>query len=130
MLRFFNSRCFPKVANARNFAIDGYGRVKTGLATEKLVKNMKVGDEVLTPHGSAKITHVNKKYTFTGYYELVELNKMLITPEHPIYIYDSWELPKEIKKIEFVKCTELYSFELDKYHVMTVNGNNIMASDK
>ena len=126
MLRF-NNRCFPKVANLRSFAVDGFGRVKTAQNAEKLVKNMKIGDQVLTPHGPAKVTNIDKKYTFTGYCELVELNKMLITPDHPIMIYDAWELPKDLKKVEFLKCIELYSFELDKYNVLTINGNNIRA---
>jgi len=109
----------------RNFSVDGFGRVNVGRGLEKLVKNLRVGDEVMTPQGKARIVNINKKDVMNGFYEMVEFNKMLITQDHEIMIYDEWTLPKDVKKVEFVKCVSLYDFELDNYKIMTVNGNNI-----
>ena len=109
----------------RNFSVDGFGRVNVGRGLEKLVKNLRVGDEVMTPQGKARIVNINKKDVVNGFYEMVEFNKMLITQDHEIMIYDEWTLPKDVKKVEFVKCVSLYDFELDNYKIMTVNGNNI-----
>jgi len=105
--------------------VDGYGRVNVGRGLEKLVKNLRVGDEVMTPQGVARIVDIDKKEIKNGYYEMVEFNKMLITQDHEIMIYDEWTLPKDVKKVEFVKCCSLYDFELDKNKIMTINGNNI-----
>ena len=109
----------------RNFSVDGFGRVNVERGLEKLVKNLRVGDEVMTPQGKARIVNINKKDVVNGFYEMVEFNKMLITQDHEIMIYDEWTLPKDVKKVEFVKCVSLYDFELDNYKIMTVNGNNI-----
>ena len=113
--------------NCRSFAVDGFGRVPIGHKTEKLVKNLKEGDEILTPYGIDKIKSITKYNPSTGFAELVEFNKMLITPNHPIKIYDEWILPKEVKEIKFRNCQEMFTFKLNKYDVITINGNNIKA---
>jgi hypothetical protein len=53
---------------------------------------------------------------------------MLITPENPVKIFDEWTLPKEVKKVEFVKCRTLYSISLEKYDTITINGNNVKTN--
>jgi len=115
------------LTQTRRFAVDGFGRVKTGPKMEKLVKNLKKGDEVLTPYGPAKILEVTKQNIPNGFYEMAEFNQMLITPNHPIKIYDEWTLPKEVQEIKFAKCQAIYSVKIDKYHILTINGNNIQC---
>ena len=109
----------------RHFSVGGFGRALIGNNKEKLVKNLCEGDNLLTPLGPAKIMKVIKKDIPLGYLEMVELNKMQVTPEHPVYMYDEWVLAQDIQKVAFVKCSTVYSFILDKHHIMTVNGNNI-----
>lgn len=109
----------------RFFSVDGFGRVPIGNKIDKLVKELQIGDEILTPFGNAKILEINMTPVSFGYAELVELNRMLISPTHPIKIYDEWLLPKEVKKPKLTKCYILYSFKLDNHHIMTINGNNI-----
>ena len=106
----------------RNFSIDGYCYESS---TGKRIKELKIGDLVKTPYGEASIVNIIKEKTHSGFCEMAKFNKMLITPEHHILIYDEWTKPKEVKEIKFVKCKELYDIVLDKYHVITINGNNI-----
>lgn len=112
--------------NCRTF-FDGFGRVLIGNKCEKLVKNIQEGDEILTPYGMDKIKSITRFCPNVGYIEVVELNRMLITPEHEIKIYDEWIFPKEMKEIKFMRCSEMFSFKLDKYDVLTINGNNVKA---
>jgi len=112
----------------RKFSVDGFGRVKIGLKSEKLVKKLEKGDEVFTPYGPDKIKNIEKIPLAYGFGELVELNKMLISPENPVKIFDEWTLPKEVKKVEFVKCRSLYSISLEKYDTITINGNNVKTN--
>lgn len=109
----------------RNFSVNGFGRVLTGPKNEKLVKNLKEGDSVLTPYGKATITKIKVKVVENQYNEMVELNKMLITPNHPIEIFGQEFLPRHTNNIKFHKCNELFDFELDKYHILTINGINV-----
>jgi len=118
-----NIRIFLK-PNCRNF-VDGYGRVPIGNKTEKLVKNLQEGDEVLTPFGIDKIKSITRFYPHTGFAEMVEYNKMLITPEHPIKIHDEWHFPSDFKDVNFYNCSILYKIKLHKYNELTINGNNI-----
>lgn len=107
--------------------VDGFGRVPISPKLEMLVKSLKKGDSILTPFGSATIKCVLKSKVHQGFLEMTEFNKMLIIPNHPIQIYGEWTLPKEVKEIKFLQCQSLYSFILDKHHIMTINGNNIIT---
>jgi len=112
--------------NCRTF-IDGFGRVPVGNNTEKLVKNIKQGDKVLTPYGIDTVKSITKYFPETALVNMSEFNKMLITPEHPIKIYDEWVLPTEVKESDVCICSTLYRIHLEKYDTITVNGNNIKA---
>lgn len=114
----------------RFFSIDGFGKVLIGKNLEKAVRFLKEGDQVLTPQGEAIITKISKTKTATGYFEMAEFNKMRITGDHLIEIYGEWTPAKDVQKVNFVKCGELYSFELDRHHVLTINGNNISTIEK
>lgn len=116
------SKIIPK--NTRSFAVDGFGRVPIGNKSEKLVKNLNKGDTIITPYGPDTVREIIK-FTPNGFSFVVEFNKMLITPNHPIKIYDEWSLPKEVKAVKTVQCGEMYDIKLEKYDVLTVNGNNI-----
>lgn len=111
----------------RRFSVDGFGRVLVGNKVEKLVKNLREGDNVLTPYGLSKILRIEKREVVNGYYEMVEMNRMLITPDNMVEIYGEWTLPRDVKKINFVKCDCLYDLELDRHKVVTINGNNVMT---
>jgi len=114
----------------RFFSVDGFGKVLIGKNIEKAVRFLTEGEKILTPYGEATITKISKTKIATGFYELAEFNKMRITGDHFIQIYGEWTPAKEVQKINFVKCSELYSFKLDKHHVMTINGNNISTFEK
>ena len=106
----------------RKFSIDGFGYESS---TGKRIKDLKVGDIIKTPYGESTIINIIKEKTKTGFCEMTGFNKMLITPDHPILIYEEWTKPREVKEIKFVNCRELYDIVLNKHHVITINGNNI-----
>ena len=56
-----------------------------------------------------------------------ELNKMLINPNQQIRVYDEWTIARDVKEVQFLRCHMLYSFVLDKYNEMIVNGNVIKS---
>jgi len=107
--------------------INGLSRVTIGNKQEKFIKDIQLGDLLKTPYGIAKVRGIIRKEIPHGFIELAELNKMLIIPNHPIQIYEEWTKPNDVTKINFVKCDCLYGLILDKHHVITVNGNNVLT---
>lgn len=111
----------------RFYSIDGFGRVSLPNKSEKLVKNLQEGDLIQTTQGPAKVVEIKSYHCPMGFYELVELNKMLINPNQQIRLYDEWTIARDVKEVQFLRCHMLYSFVLDKYNEMIVNGNVIKS---
>lgn len=92
--------------------------------SEKLVKNLLAGDFVKVPNfGSAKILCVVETKCFNQQTELVKLGKgLLITPYHPVIWNGQWQFPCNISPALVRCCEAVYSFVLERGHVMEING--------
>ena len=111
----YNNRSAP--------CFSGKSKVLMANNTIKLVENLTKNDVVYTPNGNATINCVVKTNIPNNIeIDLVELGDGLeITPYHPVRI-DEWRFPKDIGPIITKKCPAVYSFVLDNYHIMKING--------
>lgn len=103
---------------------DGFGQVYLSNNEKKLVKDLKKGDEIICNdnNNTAKIVCVLKTKVKNGKTYLVEFGDFKITPWHPINIQGKWFFPGEIKEKKIVECNYVYSFVLDKHHLIKING--------
>jgi hypothetical protein len=88
----------------------------------KLVKDVRVGDNVMLPNKShAKVTHMTR----IEYYDKINLTQiggLLITPWHPILLNGTWQFPNSIGITQSYECKYVYNFALDVGHIVTING--------
>ena len=94
------------------------------------VKDIKKGDEVWTPDGPAKVLCVVRTECLIpepGKAELVEIGKLVITPNHPIKLGDVWKFPKNVMNVQVLDCGAVYSFVLDQGHVVEIEGIQVIC---
>lgn len=105
-----------------NVCFDGFNNVLMGDGSTQLVKNLRQGDLVWTPEGSAEVVCVIKT-CIEDMCELVTLPSSLkLTPYHPIRIDGQWTFPCNVSPWKLEKCDAVYSFVLTKGHVMLIEG--------
>lgn len=107
--------------------IDGNGQTIMADNTNKLIKDLVKGDQIKTKHGEATIKCIIVTNIKGGECLMSNFDGMLITPYHPIYKSSKWQFPNDVQKSIKTKCDKIYSFVLDKHHIMTVNGNDIIT---
>jgi len=107
---------------ASNPCIDGNGSVKLSNGGEKLVENLQKGDTIINSDGNiSTILCVLKTSVKNGNTSLSIFNGVRVTPYHPIRINKKWNFPCKLKEPMHLHCDYVYSFVLDKHHIMTVN---------
>ena len=58
---------------------------------------------------------------------MVSMNKMKITPYHPIRINNKWYHPIKLVTPIPVYCDYVYNFVLDKHHIITINDVDVIG---
>lgn len=109
--------------NRSNPCFGGKSKVLMADNTIKLVEQLTKNDIVYTPDGNATIECVVKTNIPNNIaIDLVEIGDGLeITPYHPVRI-DQWRFPIDIGTIKSKKCPAVYSFVLNKHHIIKING--------
>jgi hypothetical protein len=126
---------------------DGFGYVEMADTPYlKMVKDIVKGDKIRNLDGNvATVVCVLKTKIKNGSTDMIILNKLRITPWHPIryseewvipfkfsekcdnlYI-SKWEFPSNIKESTRVHIDYVYDFILDKHHIVTINGIDIIT---
>lgn len=107
----FDGSCRVLLANGIYKRID---EIKKGelLITNKELNKSKVG----------KVICKTKTVIDDGYTNIVKLNKLKITPTHPIYLEKIWRFPLELGKIEYSECEAIYNLILDNRGCIDVEG--------
>jgi len=102
----------------------GHNSIKMADGTQKLVKDLVKGDMIATPNDEgATIRCVVRTATFEGKTDMCLLEGgLLITPGHPVKLQNQWVYPRDVVKREVVDCDAFYNLVVDKSHVATVNG--------
>lgn len=113
--------------NSSNPCFAGTNKVKMGDNTYKFVKDVKFGDKVFTPLGEATVWLVVKTHCKDNLTELSKINNLLVTPWHPIYYDGTWTFPREIQPATLQQCDAVYSFWLDKYHIMNISSFDVIS---
>lgn len=114
--------------SSSNPCFDGYGQVKLLNGGIKLVKDLQKGDKIINSDGnSSTIICVIKTTVKKGNCDMVMFNNVKVTPWHPVRIINKWNLPCDIKEPMPIYCDYVYSFVLDKHHIMTVNNIDIIT---
>jgi len=70
----------------------------------------------------AKVSCVIKTNCDTHRAQLVEINKLLITPWHPVRINNQWKFPYHLGPTTERNCSAVYNFVLETKHIMIING--------
>lgn len=110
-----------------NPCFDGYNSVQMKDNSTKLVKDLRKGDQVKTPSGFASVRCVIKTLVAPET-DLVQLSSgLLLTPWHPIRVNGVWKFPADQAAITTCPCEAVYSFILDRDHVMLIEGVECVA---
>ena len=116
-----NSMHIMNISNAPCFSGDCYAKMTD--SSIKILSDLKKGDSIWTPFGSATIRCVVKTTFVEGGAQLVHLeNNLMVTPWHPIVYNEKWVFPIHISSPTFTHIKSVYSFVLDKHHIMDING--------
>ena len=114
-MSYYNDSSNPCFAGWSTSEVLGGGIVRV----DQLVS----GDIVRTRDGYSSIICVVKTYCKDGRTDIVTLDSGLaITPFHPIFYKGRWEYPKNIGEVSNIECKAVYSFVLEKDHMMLING--------
>lgn len=106
---------------------DGEGQVKMADGSRKKVKELKKGDEVMDSKGnSAKVVCLVSFHT-KKLMRVVVLNNLKLTRTHPILHEGEWKHPKDIGKVENMYMEIIYNLVLDKSHVVSINGLDVVT---
>jgi len=106
---------------------DGEGLLTLSNGQLKRVKDLIKGDEIMNSDGRVARV-VALVVTSTKYaVEVVNLNGVLITPWHPVRIEGEWKFPQSIKEPERIYCEKIYNLVLDKAHIATINGLDVIT---
>jgi hypothetical protein len=81
--------------------------------SKKMVRDIVKGDVVQTSSGFAKVRCVLKTICKNSVCEFVRLNKLIVTPWHPIK-RNRWLFPIQLFKSETLPCEAVYSFLLEE----------------
>jgi len=105
---------------------DGNSAVLMEGNQQKLVKDIKKGDKVITHNGAvSEVQCALKMLCPSGSLSLVELEGGLrITAYHPVRVNQKWSFPGDIKPAQVVPCEAVYTFVLNQQseHIMVING--------
>lgn len=120
--------------------VDGNGIVVLENGTTKRVKELIKGDILSS---GAKIECVIRTTVGSGKCDMVRVNGLTVTPFHPIRFVNNldrnaeegeWMFPCRIPKkhpsysnVREYECDYIYNFVLDKYHIINVNGLDIIT---
>lgn len=112
--------------NQHGGCFDGNCQALMANKLNKLVKDVKKGDKVMTPNGgTAEVTCVLKMNCPSKSTTLVQMEGgLLISAYHPIRINQTWTFPCDVTPAQVLPCEAVYSFLLNKEseHVMLING--------
>lgn len=92
-----------------------------------LAKDVKVGTIVITPNGTATVTHVLKVMIEQCCIDMMRSESgLLITSYHPVKVNGNWQFPIEAsgfkkERLQTRSNVAMYSFALNKDHVVIAN---------
>jgi hypothetical protein len=114
---------------------DGEGIVLLANNTYIKVNELKKGDRLFNFNNmQCKVICVIKQ-NINAEIDVCSVNEMLISPYHPIYLFNKWMFPATEFKIQKRFITSLYNIVLDNYDSIVVNfipvitlGHNLNAN--
>lgn len=116
----FNDRSNP--------CFSGYNKVKMAYDdTFKYVKDIKSGDYVWTPYGVTTVKLVVKTLCKDNMTDLCKVGNLSVTPWHPIKYENDWCFPKTLSPARLSQCEAVYSFVLDKFHIMNIENFDVIC---
>lgn len=78
-------------------------------------------------YNGATIICVIKTHTKDGHSNLVHIGNLRITPYHPVYVNNIWYFPSDLGEPVYTPCNYIYSFILDKQHIINIEGIDCVA---
>jgi hypothetical protein len=98
--------------------------VKDNTEVVTLVKDLKKNDQVKVSGGETSTLECLAKVNVDHEVPLTVLdNGLRITPNHPVFVGDKWDLPKNIsKEVDFEASGTVYCFVLNPPRTAIVNG--------
>ena len=93
----------------------------------KLVRHIKAGDRVITPHGISRVNLILKTDCTGHTVDICRVGNLFVTPWHPIMHHGVWKFPNELSNPVPTKCEVIYSFLLEEHHIMTIEHTNVIC---
>lgn len=113
----------PPVSNP---CFDGDGQIKMFDGGKKLVKDLNIGDEVLTHNQNcARVVYIIK--TGIRPTPLCKINGLYITPYHPVLINGAWKYPIDVSERESNSVATIYSLVISNDHAVIVNDTPVIT---
>ena len=123
----YNVSSMSTFNNRSNPCFSGHNKVIMGDYSTKLVQNILPGDIVHTPLGNARVNLIIKTLCKDSLINLCHINKLSVTPWHPIYFNNKWTFPNDISEPVLTQCESVYSFVLDQFHIMNIENTLVIC---
>lgn len=89
----------------------------------KCLSDIRVGDTVCTPNGTAKVTHVLRNILNREIPMVQFASGLVSTPYHPVRVNGEWVFPLNTQEEKIsIYAESVFSFALDSEHVMIIDG--------
>ena len=99
-------------------------------STVKLVQDIRKGDRIINADGNvATVVCVLKTKIKGGRAIMSNFNGLKVSPWHPVKLPGNnlWQFPTNVQPSAEVDCDWFYDFVLDKHHVVTINGVDVIC---
>ena len=100
---------------------DGDGQVLLANNTFIQVKDLKKGDRLFNMNNSRCIIECIIKQNINSEVDVCSVNEMLISPYHPIFIFNKWMFPATEFKIQKRFITSFYNIILNNNDTIVIN---------
>lgn len=108
--------------NASAGCFHGENQILMADGSQKAIKDIKVGDCVKTPNGSAHVRYTVECRSFAKSQPMTQYGDLSITPWHPIRIDGEWKFPADIAGYTSRLVNVVHNFVLDTDHIVIVGG--------
>ena len=108
--------------NASSGCFHGDNQIRMGDNSFKKIKDVKVGDTVATPSGSARVRYTVECRQHAKSQPMTQYGDLSITPWHPIRIGGEWKFPAEVAGYTSRPVDVVHNFVLESGHIVYVGG--------
>ena len=108
--------------NSTGACFDGNSRIKMHDGELVPISAVRPGNKVWTPNGTTEILYVVKSGSYNRYQPMTQMDKLCITPWHPIRLNNEWVFPANMGGYQSRAIQVVYNLVLSEHHIVDVEG--------